>query len=152
MTVSRSLGPVGLLLALALPAAATAEPLTPAAIIQNAAPLVKLDMLGLALAAVAAVAICAMKLASGPRLTGGSAFLSGLRLGGPLAGLLGAAYGGVNMALGVANLPVTPPMRVLAPGFAEAMTMILLGLIVGFIAVMTNWAVEARIDRAVLTT
>ncbi|HWE45401.1 MAG TPA: MotA/TolQ/ExbB proton channel family protein [Caulobacteraceae bacterium] len=124
--------------------------LTPAAIFQNATLLVKLDMAALALAAVVALVVCVVKLASGPRLTGGSAFLSGLRLGGPLAGLLGAAYGGVNMALGVANVPYPVTAKILAPGFAEALALILLGLIVGVVAVIANWAVEARIDRKVL--
>jgi hypothetical protein len=150
MTVSRNRALTGLVFALNLPTAAVAAPLTPIAIFQNAAPLVKVDILALVVCALAAFVICGVKLAAGPRLTGGSAFLSGLRLGGPLAGLLGAAYGGVNMALGVANLPVTPPARVLAPGFAEVMALILIGLIVGCIAVVTNWAVEARIDRQVL--
>jgi hypothetical protein len=149
MTLSRTLGIAAL--ALGLPTAAAAAPLTPVGIFQNAAPLVKLDILALLLAAIVALVICGAKLASGPRLTGGSAFLSALRLGAPLAGLLGAAYGGVMMALGVANMPVTPPARVLAPGFAEALTLVLLGLVVGVVAVIANWAVEARIDRKVLS-
>ena len=102
------------------------------------------------LATVAAGVVCWTKLASGPRLAGGSAFLSGLRLGGPLAGLVGAAYGGLLMAIYTANSATLAPAHVVAQGVAEAMMVILLGLLCGAVAVIANWAVEARIDRAVL--
>ncbi len=134
----------------ALPAVVWAAPYTMAAVFQNAAPVPKLIMVGLLGATLAAVIICVLKLASGPRLSGGSAYLSGLRVGGPLAGLLGAAHAGFNMSLGLANAPATPPMNVLARGFAEVVLLIALGLLAGAVAVITNWAVEARIDRAVL--
>jgi len=69
-----------------------------------------------------AAAVCIIKLAAGPGLTGGSAFLSGLRLGGPLAGLLTrcvAAHLDIVVAGGTAlyawTLPalpvVSPPAR-----------------------------------------
>lgn len=109
----------------------------------------KLIILGLIVATLAALLVCSLKLLSGTRLSGGSAFLSGLRLGGPLAGLLGAAYGGLNMSIGLANVH-TPPVSVLAHGAAEIMLLVVLGLLSGAVAVFTHWAVEARIDRAVL--
>jgi hypothetical protein len=124
--------------------------LTPVRVFVDAAPSMKLLMLALIVAMVAAIVITVRKVMSGPHLAGGSTFLSGLRLGGPLIGLLGAAYNGLNMALGVAN--VNPPsLRVLAPGIAEGMTSLMLGLIVGVVAVICHWIVEARIDRAVLS-
>jgi biopolymer transport protein ExbB/TolQ len=135
---------------LAFPALAQAAPLTPAVVFMNAAPLPKLIILGLVVASVAAIVICVMKLSAGRKLSGGSAFLSGLRVGGPLAGLLGAALGCLNMSLGIANLPVTPPMNVLARGIAEAVLLVTLGLLAGSVAVIANWAVEAKIDRALL--
>ena len=138
------------LAALALPATASADPLTPLGVFADAALPVKAIMLGLILATLAAIVICAMKLSSGARLSGGSAYLSGLRLGGPLAGFVGAAYGGFAMALGVANVTVPAPLSILAHGAAEVMLLILLGLVSGSVAVAANWAVEARIDRAVL--
>jgi hypothetical protein len=135
---------------LATPAVAFAAPLTPVVVFLNAAPVVKVIILGLVLATLAAVVVCGVKMASGPRLSGGSAYLSGLRVGGPMAGLVGAAWGGLNMTLGLANVAAPPPLSILAHGLAEVMMLILLGLISGAVAVMANWAVEARIDRAVL--
>ena len=140
----------GLAALFVFPALAQAAPLTPALIFAHAAPLPKLIMLGLIVATVAAVVICVMKLRAGRTLSGGSAFLSGLRVGGPLAGLLGAANVCLNMSIGVANSPVSPPMNVLAPGFAEAVLLVGLGLLAGSAAVICNWLVEAKIDRAVL--
>jgi hypothetical protein len=130
--------------------AAMAAPLTPAAIIGNATPVVQAIILGLVAATLAAMTVCVMKLMSGPRLAGGSAFISGLRVGGPLAGFLGAAWGGLNMAIGLANVAAPVPMNILARGLAEAMFLIVLGLLSGAVAVICHWAIEARIDRAVL--
>jgi hypothetical protein len=135
---------------LAFPALAQAAPITPVLIFAHAATGPKIIMLGLFVATWAAIIICVMKLRRGRKLSGGSAFLSGLRVGGPLAGLLGAALGCLNMAIGVANLPVSPPMNVLAPGIAEAVLLVALGLQAGAVAVFCNWLVEAQIDRAVL--
>jgi len=138
------------LIAMAPPCVAFATPLTPVGVFEDASLLVRAIVVGLVLATVAAVVVCATKLASGPSLAGGSAFLSGLRLGGPLAGLVGAAYGGLAMAIGLANMTTPAPLQLVAHGVAEAMLLILLGLISGAVAVIANWAVEARIDRVVL--
>jgi hypothetical protein len=80
-----------------------------------------------------------------------TALLSGLRLGGPLAGLVGAACGGVLIAMSLANMAAPAPMPLIARGVAEAMMLILLGLICGAVAAIANWALEARIDRVVLS-
>jgi hypothetical protein len=124
--------------------------LTPVVVFRNAAPPMKLAMALLLVAAIAAIVICVMKLLPGKRLSGGSAFVSGLRLGGPVVGIYGASYSGLNMTLGLANLPVTPPMNVLAHGFAEVMLLIGIGFFAGAVAVVCNWLIEARIDRAIL--
>jgi hypothetical protein len=116
----------------------------------HAAPVAKLIVLGLLAAIIAALAVCAMKVSSSPRLAGGSAYLSGLRIGGPLAGLLGAAWAGLGMALGLANTPGAVPLNLLARGYSEVMLMVVMGLLAGAVAVIANWAVEARIDRTVL--
>lgn len=136
--------------ALAVPAIAQASPLTPLGIFGDAAPPMKLLILALVAATIAAVAVCAVKLASGSKLTGGSAFLSGLRLGGPLAGLLGASYTSLMIFVGLSNTPGPVPMQVIAPGIAEALFILGLGVLAGSVAVIANWAVEARIDRTVL--
>jgi biopolymer transport protein ExbB/TolQ len=108
----------------------------------------KLVMIVLVAAIFGALAVCVRKLMSGQALSGGSTFLSALRLGGPLLGLLGGAYNGLMMFMGLARGP--QPFEVLAPGLAEIALLILLGLLSGVVAVICHWAVEARIDRTVL--
>lgn len=146
----KMMGMTALAGALAAASPVWAAPLTPMTVIANAAPFVKVVMLCLFVAMIVAIGVCIVKLVSGPRLSGGSAYLSGLRLGGPIAGGLGAAYGVLNMCIGLANVAETPTVRILAPGWAEAMMLVLLGLLTGVVAVVANWAVESRIDRTVL--
>ena len=136
--------------AMAAPSLAAAGPLTAAGVFQNATPAVQGIVLALLAALIAAPVVCGLKLMRGPDLNGGSAFLSGLRLGGPIAGALGAGYGVLNMCIGLSNVTPTPSIQVLAPGWAEAMMLLVLGFLVGVVAVIANWAVESRIDRAVL--
>lgn len=143
-SISASLGAA----LLAFPALAQAEPLTPGTIFANAALSMKLIMILLVVAAVAAIVVTVRKLMSGRYLSGGSAFLSALRLGGPLIGLLGGAYNGLTIMFGLSRGP--QPFHVVAPGLAEAAFLVLLGLFCGVVAVIGHWAVEARIDRAVL--
>ena len=126
------------------------HPITLLAVFADAAPVAKLIMAVLVLASLAALAVLALKLASGRQLTGGSAFLSGLRLGGPIIGFFGACYTGLAMAMGLANVAVQPTLKILAPGFAESFLMLGLGFLAGLVAVIAHWAVESRIDRQVL--
>ena len=124
--------------------------ITPAVVFADAAPPMKLIMALLLVAALAAIVVTVLKVLSGPRLTGGSSYLQALRLGGPLIGLLGAAYNGLMINIGIANSANPPPYAVLAPGVAEAAFIFVLGLIAGVVAVICNWIIEARIDRVVL--
>jgi hypothetical protein len=71
-------------------------------------------------------------------------------VGGPLAGLVGAAYGALNMCLNLANITSVPPVNILARGGSEVMFLMLLGLVAGSVGVIAHWWVEARIDRTVL--
>jgi len=119
-------------------------------VIENGALIPQLIMAALVLACLAAPVVAAIKLSSGRRLSGGSAFLSGLRFGGPIIGLLGACYGGFNMSLGIANIPIEADLKILAPGLAEGFLLVGLGFLCGSVAVVAHWAVEARIDRQVL--
>jgi hypothetical protein len=135
---------------LAAPSLARAAALGPGDIFLHAAPLQKAIMLGLLAATVAGIAVSVSKLAAGPRLAGGSAFVSGLRIGGPVAGILGGAYAALRMSIGIAAVPYAPTLKVLAPGFAEVAALVALGFLVGATAVVLNWAIEARIDRQVL--
>ena len=139
------------LAALLAPGVALAAPgLTLATVIGDAAGTMKFIMIALVLAAIAAIALTALKVLPGRRLSGGSAFVSALRLGGPLIGLLGASFVVLMMFLGIANAGQSVPMPVLAPGFAEAAMLIFLGLIAGVVGVICHWVIEARIDRTVL--
>ncbi|WP_298099585.1 hypothetical protein [Brevundimonas sp.] len=146
-----SLSPVvaGLMLA-SLPITAAAAPrLTIAKVFLDADETMQFLMIALVAASLAAIVVTGLKLASGKRLNGGSAFVSALRLGGPLMGLVGAAFVVLMGFIGIANFgPV--PMPVLAPGFAEAALLFLLGLIAGVVGVVCHWIIEARIDRTVL--
>jgi biopolymer transport protein ExbB/TolQ len=116
----------------------------------NAETLQKLIIVALLASAVAALVVLVLKLRGGQRLAGGSAFLSGLRLGGPILGGFGACLSLLNMSIGYANVPGDLPLKVLAPGFAEAFFVVGLGFLAGAVAVFANWAVESRIDRSVL--
>lgn len=123
--------------------------MTPVSIVLDAAVPVQIIVLVLVAAAIAAVALTVKKVALGGHLTGGSAYLSALRLGAPLLGLLGAAFNGLMMFIALAKFG-DQPINVLAPGLAEAMFLVVMGLIVGVISVICHWIVEARVDRAVL--
>ena len=133
--------PILMGLLLTAPGSALAAPVTPVWIFQHATPLHQVIMLGLLFAIVAAMAVSAMKLSTGR--PGGSPFLAALRAGGPLAGLLGGASAGLNTMLGISNVPITPPLKIIAPGLAEALLLIGLGFLAGAVAVIANWAVEA---------
>lgn len=140
----------GLMLA-SLPAVAFARPrLTLSGVFAHADETMKLLMIALLAASLAALVVTGLKLASGRRLNGGSAFVSALRLGGPLIGLVGAAFVLLNIFLGIANFGGPVPLPVLAPGFAEAALLFLLGLLAGVVGVICHWVIESRIDRAVL--
>ena len=123
--------------------------MTPGSIFGEVAPSMKFVMIVLILAMIAAIVVTVRKLMSGQHLNGGSAFLSALRLGAPLLGLLGAAFNFLMMFVGLANAG-PQPIDVLAPGLAEAAFLLVLGLIAGVVAVICHWAVEARVDRVVL--
>ena len=129
---------------------AIADPLTPLKVFEYAPSVQQFIILLLILAIPAALAVLALKMAGGNRLAGGSAFLSGLRVGAPIVGLLGACDAGLNMTIGVVNLGIDPTLRMLAPGIAESFMMVGLGFLAGAIAVVAHWAVESRIDRQVL--
>lgn len=145
-------GAAALLIALAAPGAAYAQGpgITLGDVFGDAAPSVQLVMILLVIGVLAAVIVAVLKLASGRRLSGGSAYVSALRLGGPLLGLVGAMYGLLGSFIGIASAGQPVPMAVLAPGFAEAALLFLMGLLAGVVGVVCHWIIEARIDRTVL--
>ena len=150
MAVLHRLSPALLVVLVATPALAQPQAVTLGTIFGDAAPTMKLLMVLLIAGMLASMVISVRKIMAGPALVGGSAFLSALRLGGPLIGLLGAAFNGVMILIGLANVGEPVPFAIIAPGLAEGATIAMLGLLAGVIAVICNWAVEARIDRAVL--
>ena len=123
--------------------------MTPVTIFLDAAVPVQAIVVALIVAAIAAVVVTVRKVASGPHLSGGSTYLSALRLGAPLLGLLGAAFNGLMMFGALAKFG-PQPINVLAPGLAEATFLVVMGLLVGVVGVICHWVVEARVDRAVL--
>jgi biopolymer transport protein ExbB/TolQ len=123
--------------------------ITPMEVFASSEPLQKLIIVALLASAVAALIVLALKLRD-QRLAGGSAFLSGLRLGGPILGGFGACLSLLNMSIGYAMAPSDLPLKVLAPGFAEAFFVVGLGFLAGTVAVFANWVVESRIDHSVL--
>lgn len=150
MPLSRATAAAGMVLT-ALPTAAFAQSrLTLSSVFADADETMKALMTALIVAALAAIVVTALKLASGRRLNGGSAFVSALRLGGPLIGLMGAAFVLLMGFIGIANAGGPVPVTVLAPGFAEAALLFLLGLLAGVVGVICHWIIEARIDRTVL--
>jgi hypothetical protein len=122
--------------------------ITPWMIFELANPMQKGIMVALVLAMAAALVVLAKKLSGS--VDGASAYLSGLRLGGPVIGCLGASFSLLSTTLGYASVPANLPLKVLVPGFAQAFLEIGLGCLAGVVAVCAHWAVEARIDRQVL--
>ena len=135
---------------MAVPAVAQAEPLNTLRVIRDASIANQILMLIPTLAAGWAIVVCWRKVAAGPELITGSVFLSGLRFAGPLFGCLAAAHVLFGMTIGMSNVPVPPTMKELAPGFAEAVFALMLGILSGVVAAVANAIVEGRIDRAVL--
>lgn len=140
----------GLLAAAVLIGGATpALALTPLDFILEATAPLQIVMAVLIAATIATVIVFGRKLASGPHVSGGSAFISGLRLGGPTLGCLGAAYGVFNSMIGIVTTQ-TDSLSVIAPGLAEATLVFMMGLISGAVASLAHWVIEARLDRSVL--
>jgi hypothetical protein len=123
-----------------------------ASLFGDSGPIIKLLMVALVVAALAAIVVTGLKLSAGRRLAGGSSFVSALRAGGPLIGLLGAVFNLLSIFIGIANAGAETPLAVLSPGFAEAAMVLFLGLFAGVIAVICHWIIEARIDRTVLSS
>lgn len=140
---------VGMMAVVAATPALANERITATAVFMNATIPIKLMMLGLVVATVVAVVVAVRKVGAG-HISGGSAYISGLRYGGPLVGFFGAALNGLWSFMAMASMDTVMPFSVYAPGLAEAMLVLSLGLLSGVVAVIANWAVEARIDRVVL--
>jgi hypothetical protein len=111
----------------------------------HAKPLIMLIFAGLIVAiAYAAFVYIRGLIARRGQPVGGLVFLSALSAGGPLIGVFGAAYGLLDMSIGIANVRPEATLVVLAPGFAEAMLSISLGLLAGAIATVGHRHLSGR--------
>lgn len=104
-------------------------------IFAHAQPVVQVFMFILLVLLVAAIVVWIGQLSPARRSSGrGEAVLSAILVAAPLFGLTAAAYGLLDMSIGIANVRPSPDLTVLAPGFAEASLCILLGLLAAALA------------------
>jgi biopolymer transport protein ExbB/TolQ len=130
----------------------------------DADPVVKLVMAGLLVAAVAALVLWILQLGRRTPSPRAMAFLSAWSGGAVLVGLFGAAYTLMNSMLGLSNLRPAPTISVVAPGIAEALASVMLGLLGAAIATLAHRHLQGRalriaeaalpveVDRAAPTT
>src|SRR5438094_6900416 len=119
-------------------------PLTPLAIFGHATPVVQVSMVILLAAAVLALVILIRALVSRAASARGVDVLAAIVAAAPLLGAFAAAYGLLNMCVGLANAASAPPIKVLAPGFAEAVAAIALGLFAAAVAAIFRGALRLR--------
>lgn len=91
-----------------------------------------------------------LKAADAAGVAGAVGFLRMVGGGGALLGLAGAAYVLMAGFMGVANVRPTPTFTVMAPGYAEASLLALLGLLASAVGVMCAKHLEGRLRVASL--
>lgn len=130
---------------------AAVKPLTLGGVFGDAALEVQVVMGGLILSGITAVVVWALALgrtrhgglnASPTGLT----FLKAVSGAAPLFGLAAAAYTLLMSALGLANVRPTPSLAVIAPGLAEALLSVFLGLLAAAVATTLRRHLEGRLD------
>lgn len=129
--------------------AVVAERLTFIGIVAHAKPVVMLVLAGLAVSTVIASLVWIGELAGRTAGRGGRTFLHTLAGAGPLIGLFGAAYGLMDSFIGVSNVRPVPSLSILAPGYAEALLSVALGLLAGAIATIGHRHLNGREMSAV---
>ncbi len=118
--------------------------LTVALMFMDAAPVVKIVLVGLVLTGVAALLILLVGLArSSKGMAGAARFLETAMAATPIAALFGAAWGLITIFLGIANTNVAN-LAVAAPGIAEAILSVAIGLLVLLLAVIAHRVVQPR--------
>lgn len=78
---------------------------------------------------------------------GRSAALSALARGAPLLAGAASLFTLLSGTVGIANSPVVPSLTVLAPGLAEMLLLLVLGLLATFSAVVCRELIKARPQR-----
>ena len=119
-------------------------------VFSEAAPVMQLAFAGLILAAVAALAVWLIQLVRLARrrsdsVAGAIAYLSGQAAAAPLFGLLGMSYGLLSICVGIANKRPGPTLLALAPGLAEALMSLGLGVLAAAIATVAHHHLRARL-------
>ena len=103
-------------------------------IVTHAKPVVEVFLLLMFVMLIAAVVAWALQLGGRRDRTKTESVLSAVLTAAPLFGLTAAAYGLMDMSIGIANVRPAPDLTILAPGFAEAGLCILLGLLAASLA------------------
>lgn len=132
--------------------AVVADRLTFIGLVTHAKPVVMLVLAGLAVSTVIASLVWIGELSGRPASRGGRTFLHALAGAGPTLGLFGAAYGVMDSFIGVANVRPVPSLSILAPGYAEALLSVALGLLAGAIATIAHRHLNGRAPSAVAVT
>lgn len=81
------------------------------------------------------------------RSVAGLRYLKGMWVGALLLGLFGGSFTLLCGFMGLANVRPTPALAVLAPGYAEAMFQVMLGLAAATLAVICHQDLDARLRR-----
>lgn len=108
--------------------------LTLVGIVTHAKPVVEVFLVLMFVMLIAAVVVWALEVSGRRDRSRTEGLLSAVLTAAPLFGLTAAAYGLMDMSIGVANVRPAPDLTVLAPGFAEAGLCILLGLLAASVA------------------
>ncbi len=108
-----------------------------------------LVVMGLAALGLWGVGLARAGSAQPSRSVGGLRYLKGMWGGALLLGLSGASYTMLASFIGLANVRPTPSLAIMAPGFAEIMAQIMLGLVAATLAVVCHQDLNARLRRLV---
>ncbi len=118
--------------------------LTVGLMFMDATPVVKIVLVGLLLTGLAALLILLLGLArSSKGMAGAARFLETAMAAAPIAALFGAASGLITSFLGIANSNVAN-LAVAAPGIAEAILSVAIGLLALLLAVIAYRVVKPR--------
>ena len=119
--------------------------LTVARMFADATPVVKIVLTGMLLIALVSAVILLIGLvaARSGRMAGAARFLERAMIATPIAALLGAALGAMNIFIGIANVNVAN-LAVAAPGIAEGILSLATGLLAMLLAVIAYGVVKPR--------
>ncbi|MFL5295011.1 MAG: MotA/TolQ/ExbB proton channel family protein [Phenylobacterium sp.] len=124
-----------------------AERLSLVPMFAHAHPLVQVALAILVLAIFASLALWIGQLTPRARRPASAlAALTAIAASAPLLGFAAGAYGVMDMFIGIANVRPVPSLSILAPGFAEAMLCVTLGLLAATLATGGRHHLKARLQ------